>query len=109
MSAGEPISDRARIEDLETQIRVLGEAHAATWERIDRIKAELETSIKKIDDRVVAIDVKLGRKIEDLNAALQQELGKLERKTTDLGEKLVAIDQRLVEIEKKLSTEQSAE
>lgn len=109
MSASEPISDRARIEDLETQSRVLGEAHAATWERMDRIKAELETRLRQIDGRVMAIDVKLGQKIEDLSAALQQELGNLEQKTDGLGQRLDALDQKLVAIERKRPAERSAE
>lgn len=109
MSAGEPISDRARIEDLETQIRVLGEAHAATWERMDRIKAELEASLQNADNRVVEIDVKLGLKIEALDVKIQQGLHELEQKIDGLRQRLVALDQKLVAIESELSAERSAE
>jgi hypothetical protein len=88
VSAGESTPDRARIEDLETQIRVLGEAHAATWERVDRIKSQLETDIQKIDNGVVKIDVKLGQKLEALDEKLRQALDMLDRR-------LVALEQAL--------------
>lgn len=94
----EPLQYKALIEDLETQIGMLGEAHAANSERIDATKAELEAQIRQADHRHMDFDIKIRQKIAALDTAIHEELGKLDRKTDDLGQRLVALDRELARI-----------
>lgn len=98
MTADEDTSYKALFEDLETQISVLGEAHAANSERIDATKAELEAQIRTNDRRLMELDVKIRQQIAALDTAIHEELGKLDRKTDDLGQRLVALDRELSRI-----------
>ena len=108
MSASEPTPDRALIEDLETKISVIGEAYAAVVMRVDAVKAELETRIRQNDNRIMDTDVKLRLKIRELDEEIRQELGKLDRKTDDLGHKLGELELKLVALERSLSAKSSA-
>jgi hypothetical protein len=89
---------KALIEDLETQIDVIGEAHAANSERIDATRAELEAEIRTNDRRIMEVDVRLTQQIAVLDAAVHEELGKLDRRTDNLGQRLVALDRELARI-----------
>ena len=94
----EPLPYKALIEDLETQIDVIGEAHAANSERIDATRAELEAQIRTNDRRIMEVDVRITQQVAALDAAIHAELGKLDRKTDDLGQRLVALDRELARI-----------
>jgi len=68
---------RALFEKLQDHVRVIAEAHGANTDSIRITRVELERQIKQVDDRVIALDVRVNQKIDALDAKLSGELARI--------------------------------
>jgi aminoglycoside phosphotransferase (APT) family kinase protein len=68
---------QALVEELAGHVRVIAEAHGANTQSIKDTRTELERQIKQVDDRVIALDVRLNQKIDALDTKLSGELARI--------------------------------
>jgi hypothetical protein len=84
------------VEELQRRFQVITEAQCANEKSIRETRVELESQIKKIDDRVIQLDVKLTRKIDEKIDALHGKLsGEINALDTKLSGEINALDGKL--------------